>query len=200
MSTFKDTWSKLANSKKYREEFAVRLLKRSIPFQIKTLRKKRCGSQAILAERAKLTQGVVSRAEDQEYGNLTFNTVGRIASGLDMAFIGRFVPFSDLARFSLELSEEEFSNIPTFEEENAALGASTHQLESSLSEASSEAPAQLLGIDEGSSNANVVAQRKQPQSAIGSCDDRNHRQTSGVMPLNSECGAAEQSKAAAGAA
>ena len=117
MSTSNDIWKKLENSKEYREEFALSLLKRSVAFQIKTLRKKRSGSQAVLAERAKLTQGVVSRAEDQNYGNLTFNTVGRIAGGLDMAFIGRFVPFSDLVRFSSELSESEFANIPTFDEE-----------------------------------------------------------------------------------
>ena len=117
MTTFEDIWRKLAKSKKYREEFALSLLKRSVPFQVKTLRKKHCGSQAVLAERAKLTQGVVSRAEDQEYGNLTFNTIGRIAAGLDMAFIGKFVPFSEFTKFSLNLSEEEFATIPTFEEE-----------------------------------------------------------------------------------
>ena len=117
MNTAEATWNRLAKSKKYREEFALSLLKRSVAFQIKTLRKKHCGSQAVLAERAKLTQGVVSRAEDQDYGNLTFNTVGRIAAGLDMAFVGKFIPFSALVRYSLELSEAELENIPTFESE-----------------------------------------------------------------------------------
>jgi transcriptional regulator with XRE-family HTH domain len=118
MTTFENIWRKLAN-KKYREEFAVSFLKRSVSFQIKTLRKKHCGSQAVLAERSNLTQGVVSRAEDQDYGNLTFNTVGRIAAGLDMAFVGKFVPFSGLVKFSLELSEDQFAAIPTFPQENA---------------------------------------------------------------------------------
>lgn len=120
MITFEDMWRKLSD-KEYRGQYALSLLKRSVAFQIKTLRKKHCGSQAVLAERSQLTQGVVSRAEDQDYGNLTFNTVGRIATGLDMAFIGRFVPFSDLVKFSLDLSEEEFASIPTFEEENAVV-------------------------------------------------------------------------------
>jgi transcriptional regulator with XRE-family HTH domain len=124
MNTAEDIWNKLAKSKTYREEFALSFLKRSVSFQIKTLRKKRCGSQAILAERAKLTQGVVSRAEDQDYGNLTFNTVGRIAGGLDMAFIGTFVPFSVLVKYSLELSESELANIPTFDEESASVSSS----------------------------------------------------------------------------
>jgi|ERR1035438_186112 transcriptional regulator with XRE-family HTH domain len=127
MNTFNDVWWKLGRDKKYRASFALAFLKRSIPFQIKVLRKKHCGSQAILAERANLTQGVVSRAEDQDYGNLTFNTVGRIAAGFDLAFIGRFVPFSDLVKFSQDLSEEEFAGISTFEEETAALNLGSVQ-------------------------------------------------------------------------
>jgi transcriptional regulator with XRE-family HTH domain len=120
MITFDDLWRKLSD-KKYREHYAMSLLKRSIAFQIKTLRKRHCSSQAELAQAAGITQGVVSRAEDPDYGNLTFNTVGRIASGLDVAFIGRFVPWTELARFSQNLSEEEFTNLLTFEEENAGL-------------------------------------------------------------------------------
>jgi transcriptional regulator with XRE-family HTH domain len=122
MITFKGVWQKLCN-KQYRDHYALSLLKRSVAFQIKTLRKKHCGTQAALAEKSSLKQGVISRAEDQDYGNLTFNTVGRIAAGLDMAFIGKFVPFTELIRFSGDLSEEEFKNILTFDEENAALPA-----------------------------------------------------------------------------
>lgn len=118
MITFENVWGKLSKSKQYREQFALSFLKRSVPFQIRILRKKHCGSQAELALRSGLTQGVISRAEDQDYGNLTFNTVGRIAAGLDMAFIGRFVPFTGLVEFSEEFSEEEFASIRTFEEEN----------------------------------------------------------------------------------
>ena len=120
MITFKGIWGKLSN-KQYRDHYALSLLKRSVAFQIKTLRKKHCGTQTALAEKSNLKQGVISRAEDQDYGNLTFNTVGRIAAGLDMAFIGKFVPFTELITFSGELSEEEFKNILTFDEENAVL-------------------------------------------------------------------------------
>jgi transcriptional regulator with XRE-family HTH domain len=125
MITFEEIWRKFSR-KKYRDQYALSLLKRSVAFQVKTLRKKHCGTQAALAERSNLKQGVISRAEDQDYGNLTFNTVGRIASGLDMAFIGRFVRWSELAKFSLDLSEDEFANIPTFGEENADLGQLAH--------------------------------------------------------------------------
>jgi transcriptional regulator with XRE-family HTH domain len=112
-------WQKLAKSKQYRSAYALAFLKRSVPFQIRVLRKKHCSSQSELAERSGVTQGVVSRAEDPDYGNLTLNTIGRIAGGLDMAFVGRFVPFSELRRFAETLSEEEFESILTFNEESA---------------------------------------------------------------------------------
>ena len=193
MTTFEDVWRKLSKNKKYREQYALSLLKRSVPFQIKTLRKKYFGSQADLAQAAGITQGVVSRAEDQDYGNLTLNSVGRIASGFDVAFIGRFVPFSELVRFSLDLSEEEFRNIPTFEEENSALGA--------LTVMPVAIPVQLLGVAEGSCDVDVSFHRKRPQSAIDSGDDSGQRQTEGVMSFSPEHGAAAQGKAAtAGAA
>ncbi len=89
MTTFEDVWRRLHQGKKYREQFALAFLKRSVPFQVKTLRKKHCGSQAILAERSGVTQGVVSRAEDQDYGNLTLNTIGRIAGGLSWTKLSR---------------------------------------------------------------------------------------------------------------
>jgi transcriptional regulator with XRE-family HTH domain len=155
MITFEDIWRKLSH-KKYREQYALALLKRSVAFQVKTLRKKHCGSQAILAERSHLTQGVVSRAEDQDYGNLTFNTVGRIAAGLDMAFVGKFVPWSELAKFSRDLSEDEFANIPTFDEENARQ-TSIEQLGSLLDEVPPRRPPQGAA-DEGQRKGQELGQ------------------------------------------
>jgi transcriptional regulator with XRE-family HTH domain len=123
MNGLKELWKKLGRSKTYREEFAESILKRSFPFQVRAIRKKRGWSQAELAQQANVTQGVISRAENPDYGNLTFSTVARIAAGFDMAFIGKFVPFSELTKFSKEMDEDEFSAIPTFEEENRLMEA-----------------------------------------------------------------------------
>jgi transcriptional regulator with XRE-family HTH domain len=98
-------WKKLERSKKYREAFVGSQVKRTVPFQVRALRKQRNWSQAELAERAGVTQGVISRAEDPDYGNLTFNSVVRLAAGFDCAFIGRFVPFSELVGWYDSLSE-----------------------------------------------------------------------------------------------
>jgi len=125
MNIFSNLWEKLRN-KKYRKAFVEAQLKRGLPFQISALRKKRGWSQAELAEMSRLTQGVISRAENPDYGNLTFNTVLEIASGLDMAFIGKFVPFSELVKWHEDLSEESVL-VPTFAEEDEKLSESIQQ-------------------------------------------------------------------------
>jgi len=119
MNIRSNLWRKLAKSKKYREEFVAAQVKRGIPFQARALLKRRGWSQDELAERAKVTQGVVSRAVNPEYGNLTLNTIIRLAAGFDVAFIGKFVRFSELDRWFSEQSEISLGNVPAFDEENA---------------------------------------------------------------------------------
>jgi transcriptional regulator with XRE-family HTH domain len=115
----KQIWQKLARSKKYREQFVSAQVKRGIPFQIRAMMKKNGLSQEKLAAQAQLTQGVISRAADPNNGNLTLNTIIRVAAGFDVAFIGTFVPFRDLVNWYSNMSEAEFQNILTFDEENA---------------------------------------------------------------------------------
>lgn len=124
MNTFRDVWSNLAKSKKYREAFALSLFKRMVPFQIRALRKERGWSQEQLATSATLTQGVISRAEDPDYGKLTINTIRNIAAGFDVAFIVKFVPFSELDKWFLDLSEQS-AKVPSFEEENLTIAMAT---------------------------------------------------------------------------
>lgn len=162
MNIFESMWRKLSQ-KGYREQYALSFLKRSVAFQIKTLRKKHCGSQAVLAERSHLTQGVVSRAEDQEYGNLTFNTVGRIAAGLDMAFIGRFVPWSELASFAEDLSEREFTRIPLFEEEDRNLNAWTNQAQLGGKSSVDRNPNQFMSGERKGPHGTYEAQSPKPE-------------------------------------
>jgi transcriptional regulator with XRE-family HTH domain len=108
---------KLGYSKRYRESFAASVVKRMIPLQIRVLRREHDWSQAQLAKESNLTQGAISRAEDPDYGNLTINTLVRIASGFDCAFIGRFVSFSDLGRWYTALEDERALKVPSFGED-----------------------------------------------------------------------------------
>jgi transcriptional regulator with XRE-family HTH domain len=117
MTTTSSLWQRLIKSKRYREEYAISTLKRMIPYQIRALRHKREWKQAQLAEHSGLTQGVISRAEDPNYGNLTLSTIGKIAGGFDLAVIIKIVPFSELMRFKNKLSEREFWQMASFEED-----------------------------------------------------------------------------------
>jgi transcriptional regulator with XRE-family HTH domain len=121
VNAFRELWAKF-RSKKYREEFVAAQVKRAIPFQIRALMKKKGMSQEKLAELSGLTQGVISRAANPNYGNLTLNTLVRIAAGFDMAFIGRFVPFSELGRYFVKLDEDSI-DVPTYTEEDEEIQA-----------------------------------------------------------------------------
>lgn len=113
---FEQIWRKLAASKRYREQFVAAQAKRAIPFQLRALMKKKGLSQEKLADQSKLTQGVISRAADPNYGNLTINTIVKIANGLDVAYLGIFVPFSELAKWFSNFSEDSVQ-VMSFEEE-----------------------------------------------------------------------------------
>jgi transcriptional regulator with XRE-family HTH domain len=85
-----------------------------VPLQIRVLRRQRDWSQSQLAKESKVTQGVISRAEDPNYGNLTVNTLVRIAAGFDCAYVGRFVPFSELGKWYTALTSESALEVPSF--------------------------------------------------------------------------------------
>jgi transcriptional regulator with XRE-family HTH domain len=122
VSDLSNLWSKLLSGKVYREALVASQLKRGLPFQARAMRKVRGWSQALVAEKSGLTQGVVSRAEDPDYGNLTLNTVLRIAAGHDVAVICKFVPFGEFAKWYVKFSEET-AVVPSFEEECASFSA-----------------------------------------------------------------------------
>jgi transcriptional regulator with XRE-family HTH domain len=114
VNALSNLWQKLSHSKAYREAFVGSVVKRILPLQIRVLRKQRNWSQAQLAKASNLTQGVISRAEDPDYGNLTINTLVRIGAGFDCAFVGRFVPFSELSRWYTTTSDEKGLEVPAF--------------------------------------------------------------------------------------
>jgi transcriptional regulator with XRE-family HTH domain len=116
VSAFSSIWGKLRD-KAYRDAFVASQLKRGLPTQIRVMLKDRRWNQGDLARRSGLKQGVISRAADPDYGNLTINTILKIASGFDVAYVGRFVRFSDLARWYAGLSEPALS-VPGFSDDN----------------------------------------------------------------------------------
>jgi transcriptional regulator with XRE-family HTH domain len=120
--TFESIWTKLEeNGAAFRRAFVAAQVKRLIPFQIHALRKNRGWSQEELAKRSGLTQGVISRAEDPDYGNLTLNTAIAIAGGFDVAFVAKYVPFSELDNYVVQVSESLVGSVPSFSQQNEYL-------------------------------------------------------------------------------
>ena len=150
MSEFERLWGRF-ETKEYREAFVTAQVKKAIPFQIRAMLKTRRWSQEELATRSALEQGVVSRAASPTYGNLTLNTILRVAAGFDVAFIGKFVPFSELGQWFLNLSEAELGNVAAFAEE-------TVKLSSAANAEGVEDCAQALSI----SSAASIASQPQP--------------------------------------
>lgn len=116
MNTRPENWEKLRDPA-YRHALATSQFKRFVPFQISALRKQKPWSQQQLADSAGLTQGVISRAEDPDNGNLTVNTILRIANGLDRVFVGLFMSYAEFEQWRRKLSED--TVVLDFEQEDA---------------------------------------------------------------------------------
>jgi transcriptional regulator with XRE-family HTH domain len=115
VNTKPENWTKLIE-REYRHALAEAQFKRFVPFQIGALRKERGWSQQVLAENAGVTQGVISKAEDPDNGNLTVNTILRIANGFDVVFVGKFMSYSEFGDWRNGLSEK--TVVLGFEKEN----------------------------------------------------------------------------------
>jgi transcriptional regulator with XRE-family HTH domain len=98
--------AKLKGSKKRRDLFVAGQIKTGIPFQVRALRDKKGWTQAQLGTELGMTQTNISRLESPGYGRLNITTLQRIASVFDVALIVRFVPFSELMRWTDRLSPE----------------------------------------------------------------------------------------------
>jgi len=97
--------------KEYRDAFVAEHIDTGIPFQIRAIREQGGLSQAELGARAEMAQEAISRLEDPNYGKLTINTLKRLASAFDVGLIIRFVPFSDLVKWELNLSPDSLNAI-----------------------------------------------------------------------------------------
>jgi transcriptional regulator with XRE-family HTH domain len=89
---------KLLSSKEYRDAYVEERIKTGLPFQLRAMRAARNWSQAFLGEMAGMRQNAISRLEDEEYGNLSINTLIRVANAFDTGLLVKFVPFSRLVK------------------------------------------------------------------------------------------------------
>jgi len=116
--------------KEYRDAFVSALITTGIPFQIKALREQRTWAQKELGKLADMAQESISRLEDPNYGTLNLNTLKRLAAAFDVGLMVRFVPFSDLVEWDINLSNESlevtsFNEEVYFKEQSAGISSSS---------------------------------------------------------------------------
>lgn len=104
--------------KKQRDAFVSAHIDTGIPFQIRALREQRKWNQKELGDKAgDIAQETISRLEDPNYSKFTITTLKRIASAFDVALMVRFVPFSELVEWELNLSPESLEAL-SFDQES----------------------------------------------------------------------------------
>jgi transcriptional regulator with XRE-family HTH domain len=106
-SKVKAIWKKLRN-KEYRESFVASQISNTIAAQIFSLREARGWKQAEVAARAGMKQSRISDLEDPNYENYETRTLVKLASAFDVGLVVRFVPFSELVKWSANLSPRDF--------------------------------------------------------------------------------------------
>jgi transcriptional regulator with XRE-family HTH domain len=94
----------LLQDKEYRDAFVVASINIGVPAQIRTLRKQRQWSQEKLAEEAMMQQEGISRIEDPDRGSVNLKTLLKLAAAFNVGLIVRFVPFSEMINWKLNLS------------------------------------------------------------------------------------------------
>lgn len=81
-------------------------IEQGVAWQIKVNRQVRGLSQEDLATLLSTKQSAISRLEDPSYGAHSLETLMSVANAFDCALSVRFVPYSELARQSEDLSPE----------------------------------------------------------------------------------------------
>lgn len=115
-TTMKKIWKKM-KSKPYRDSFVAAHISNTIAAQISSMREAAELTQAALARKLGTGQSRISALEDPNNTNVEIATLRRVASVFDVGLMIRFVPFSELSRWSGQLSAEDFA-VPRFDEDS----------------------------------------------------------------------------------
>ena len=110
-------WQSLSDPE-YRHQFVEEEINVGIAFQIRSLRKRQDLRQGDLAKRMGIRQPLVSSWENPNYGKYSLGTLKDLAKAFDMGLLVRFVPFSALVDWTVNLASDVIAP-PSFTEEKA---------------------------------------------------------------------------------
>ena len=108
-------WNSLRDPE-FRKQLVDEHINVGIAFQIRGLRNRQKLRQKDLAERLSVEQPLVSAWENPNYGNYSLNTLKDMAKAFDVGLLVRFVPFSTLVSWTLNVTPNVIAP-PNFDEE-----------------------------------------------------------------------------------
>lgn len=110
-------WQSLSDPD-YRHQFVEEEINVGIAFQIRSLRNRQKLTQGKLAEVLgdKTKQPMISEWENPNYGKYSLATLKDLAKAFDVGLLVRFVPFSTLVDWTMELTSDVIAP-PSFSEE-----------------------------------------------------------------------------------
>ncbi len=100
----------------YRNLFASELVGASLAFQIRRLRDARGFTQDELAQLVGKKQTTISLWENPDYGKYNLSTLKTLAGAFDVGLLVRFVSFSELADWTIDVSPDRLTP-PSYEQE-----------------------------------------------------------------------------------
>ena len=101
----------------YRHQFVEEEINVGIAFQIRSLRNRQELTQGELANLMDVKQPLVSAWENPNYGKYTLGTLKGLAKAFDVGLLVRFVPFSKLVDWTVNLTNDMIAP-PNFIEEH----------------------------------------------------------------------------------
>jgi len=129
-------WENLRD-KDFREQFIDEHINVGIAFQIRSLRNRQNLKQSELAQLLGVKQPLVSSWENPNYGKYTLNTLKDLAKAFDVGLLVRFVPFSTLIDWTVDLTSAVIAP-PSFNEEEKLRAASLVLVASSIIESTKD--------------------------------------------------------------
>ena len=116
-------WESLRDPE-FRKQFIDEHISVGIAFQIRSLRNRQKLTQMKLAELLGGKQPLISEWENPSYGNYTLGTMKDLAKAFDVGLLVRFVPFSTLVDWTINLTSDVIAPPSFGEEEHYYVAAS----------------------------------------------------------------------------
>lgn len=106
MNSKKEQMWKILKDEEFRQQIVDEHVNEGIAFQIRSLRNKQELNQSELAKKMGKKQPLISSWENPDYGKYSLQTLKDLAKAFDVGLLVRFVPFSTLIDWTVNLTPD----------------------------------------------------------------------------------------------